>query len=306
MMRIKAFTALLCSFVIIFNAFSVENTVEKLSDIESDYSSVLRERPIRVAIALGACGSRAMAHLGFLEEIEKAGIPIDMILGTSSGSFVGALYCDRPDAAYVASVMRSLDQDAFLSVDWTDALMGLSDVDPLGNVLKRHLSCDRFERLSIPFVVIAGDLKTGELVKFDSGPIVPPVMASCAYPFYYKPVEYQGRTLIDGGLVNPIPGKIAKEYGAELVIGVDLSCPLTPELPSSLIGVVTRCLDIMYRRQLETCVKDLDIYVKIPVEGMSTFDSGQKEKLYQMGREAAWKALPQIRAALDQMPEYYN
>jgi NTE family protein len=267
------------------------------------------EKPIRLALVLGGGGARGMAHVGVLEEFEKENIPIDLIIGCSAGSIVGALYSYLPDTRYVKSVLEPLKKEDLLDINLWFARYGLGQGALLKHFLLKQLGSTEFSDLSIPLVIVATDIATGELVSFGHGPVAPAVHASSAYPFYFTPVKLYGRVFVDGGVVNPVPVIVAEEHHADLIIAVDLCEQLPDRFPSNLFGVAKRCTEILFIGTSRNCVKNADIIIKPDTCGIGMFEDKFKEELYLAGKAAAKEAMPRILAAikeLDRQEEEYK
>lgn len=179
----------------------------------------------KIALALGAGAARGWAHVGVIRALEEANIPIDIVCGTSIGSMVGAAYA-------------SGEFDRF--EHWMHGLtlmdvVGLMDVTLSGGLLKGEKLTDFFEKtftdppielLNVPFAAVATDLSTGAEVWLQEGSTAQAVRASMALPGVLTPVMLDGRTLVDGGLVNPVPVSLARALGADIVIAVDLNADI--------------------------------------------------------------------------------
>lgn len=254
---------------------------------------------IRLALVLGGGGAKGLAHIGVLEEFEKAGLPIDLIIGCSAGSLVGAVYADCPNAAYVKRVMEPMKTNWFLHINLWTARYGLSQGGGMQSVLKSKLSCRRFEDLKIPFMLVATDLCSGELVTIGGGELIPAIQASCAIPFVFVPVELHGRMLVDGGVVDPVPVRVARQVDAEVVVAVDLRGLLPKTIPTNLFGVAARSAEITLLWQSETCIHDADIVIRPELEGIGTFEDKCNHRVYEAGRAAARAVIPRIQQLLN-------
>lgn len=254
---------------------------------------------VKVALVLGSGGVRGMAHVGVLEELEKAGIHFDLIVGCSAGSFVGALYADCPNAAQIKHAVGNLRKSTLLDFNFWEARFGLSQGTALKRTLSCHLEARTFDELKIPLVVVATDLNSGELVPLASGDLIKSVKASCAIPLIFVPVEIDGRTFVDGGCINPVPICVARDLGAEIVIAVDLRELLPPTFPTNLIGVAKRSTEIAFLWQNETCCRNVDVLIRPKLCDVGTFDDSQLSQLYEAGRVAALEAIPKIKELLD-------
>jgi NTE family protein len=260
--------------------------------------SICVPEKVRVALVLGSGGVRGMAHVGVLEVLEEEGINFDLIVGCSAGSIVGALYADNPNACAIRDAVCHLRTDNLFDLNLWECRVGLSQGRSLHRMLKRTLHSPCFEDLKIPLVVVATDLHTGELVPLASGNIHKAVQASCSIPFIFVPVDHNGRVLVDGGIINPVPINVARDLGAEVVIAVDLGELLPPTFPTNLFGVVKRSTEIQYLWQSYFCTCEADVRIQPRMCEVGTFNDKCKMQLYEAGKAAARQAMPRIRAAL--------
>lgn len=253
---------------------------------------------IKVALVLGSGGVRGMAHVGVIEELVKAGIKIDLIVGCSAGSIVGALYAHNPNVEAVKNAIWHLRTESILDFDLLKCRYGLSQGRSMQFVLDKYLDAENFEDLNIPLVVVASDLYTGELVPMGSGDLEKAVQASCSIPFIFVPREHMGRILVDGGVINPVPAKVARDLGAQIVIAVDL-CELLPRtFPTNLFQIATRSAEIEFMWQNEVCTKCADIIIRPKTCGVGTFNDKMKRLLYNAGKHAAKEQIHHIKELL--------
>lgn len=176
-----------------------------------------------VALALGGGVARGWAHIGVLKAIEEVGIPISMIAGTSIGALAGG--------CYLAGTLDDLEEFAcsltksnmLRYMDFTLRASGLLTGDRLGAKLDQHMAGVNIENLPVPFVAIATDIETGHEIWLHDGPMVPAVRASYALPGIFMPVQHNGRQLVDGAIVNPVPVSACRAYEPDLVIAVNLN-----------------------------------------------------------------------------------
>jgi len=250
---------------------------------------------VHVALVLGGGGARGMFHVGVLEALEEANIPLDMIVGCSAGSIVGALYADRPDACTIRDLLIRLKRTDLIDLDIFNCCYGLCHGHELIAFMKRHLKCERFEDLKIPFMVVTTDLRTGELITLGTGPIVPAVHASCCVPFFFRPVRLYGRVLVDGGIIDPNPVQVAKQYNPRIIIAVDLSEMLPRTAPTNLFGIATRCYEISYYKHSQHCLLNADVVIRPDLEPIGMFDDKHARQLYEAGKEAGRLAIPKIK-----------
>lgn len=169
-------------------------------------------------------------------------------------------------------------------------------------ILKQHLCAQTFEELQVPLIIVATDLYSGELVPIGGGNLIKAVQASCSIPFLYVPCEHMGRILVDGGTINPVPVKVARDLGAEVIIAVDL-CELLPKtFPTNLFEVATRSAEIAFMWQNERCTHHANVIIRPKTCGVGTFNEKMKPEICEAGRRAAREHIPEIKALLALYP----
>lgn len=255
---------------------------------------------IRIALVLGGGGAKGMAHVGVLEEFERAGIPIDIIVGCSVGSLVGALYCDTPNAAYIRTVLEPLKVGSFLDIHIFKAWYGLSEGKAMRRTLDRCLESKTFEEMDIPLLIVASDLHSGELVTIGGGPVIPAVEASSAIPVIYSPVQHYGRMLVDGGVVNPCPVCVAKKLNPDIVVAVELCAVLDHTYPSNLFTMALRSAEVSLLWQSENCIKHADVIIRPELSDIGIFENGKNHYIYEVGRQAAREMIPKIKRLFEE------
>lgn len=259
---------------------------------------------VRVAVVLGGGGARGLAHVGVLEVLEENEIPIDLIVGCSAGSMVGSLYADKVSATEVRDTLLHLKRKDLFDTSFWSALQSPWRLKaPIQGYLFQHflhknLSVENFRDLKIPFIAVATDLATGELIGLRSGPIVPAVRASCAIPPFFNPIHLYGRTLLDGGIVSPVPVCVAEDFNPDVIIAVELKVGLRPEVPRNMFSLTSRCLDIAYLRLSELNTRSAHVLIAPQLGDAGIFEDKRNFFLYNAGRKAALDALPEIRRRL--------
>jgi NTE family protein len=184
----------------------------------------LPENKLKVGLVLGGGAARGIAHIGVLEVLEREGIPIDLIAGTSAGALVGALYCRELNALQVKKQAMALDWVGLTSlIDLTLPKNGFISGRRVTGLLKRLMGDVRFEDLSIPLACVAADIIRGDEVVMQEGSVLEAVRASISIPIIFSVVKKDDRYLVDGGLVNPVPVSVAKQMGADFIIAVDVT-----------------------------------------------------------------------------------
>lgn len=254
--------------------------------------------PIRLALVLGGGGAKGLAHLGAIQELEAAGIKPDLIVGCSAGAIAGALYADGQEFNGLEKTFLSLKRADLLDFSYTKPLYGIIDGNSIQNLMRKSLRSTTFNELKTPLIVVATDLFSGEVVELSQGEIAKSVGASCAFPGIFKPVYLYGRSLVDGGVGCPVPVSVAKKYGAEVVIAIDVTGKLPSSAPRHFFGVGKRSLDIAYRKFVELSLAQADIVIQMNYEDCGTFSDHLNQHLYEHGKKAAREIIPKIHEKL--------
>lgn len=257
------------------------------------------DRPPEVALVLSGGGARGYAHVGAIEALEEKGIPTDLIVGSSAGSLVGALYSDTADSSQLRDTMLNSGFLTFADIAPIYQLGGIMNGNRLQKFLLKNMQSQDFQDLNIKFISIATDLMTGEAVSIESGPVAPAVTASAALPGVLQPVQLYGRYLIDGGVVEPIPVRFAKRYNPKVIIAIDVSQPLSDSKPKTAYGVYSRAYDILWKRLEEETSKGADIIIRPEVGDIGRFSTSAKGRLMQLGHQAVENQLPEILDILE-------
>ena len=178
-------------------------------------------RPHRLGIALSGGGARGFAHIRVLRVLVEAGWRPEIVTGTSAGGIVGGLFAAGLPPEAIEALARRIGWRMFMRLDPNgNALVG---TERWARFLREAVGDVRIEDLPIRFAAVAVDLDTGEEIWIDRGPLVEALLATSAFPGVFPPVWWEGRRLVDGGVLNPLPVDAARALGATFVIGVDLS-----------------------------------------------------------------------------------
>src|SRR4029077_5760120 len=213
----------------------------------------------RLGLALGGGFARGIAHIGVLPALEKNGIPVDYIAGTSAGALAGIAYASGLPFDEVVKRAAALRFGMF--VQWRFSGVGLASNQRLESYPKRHLNVSRFDELRIPVTIAATDLITGEPVYFSHGPLGPPLPARCAYPGFFQPVQYEGHTLVDGFVGATVPVEAAARMGADVIIAVflDSEAMVKPTNFTDVIGrsftIIQRHADLAWRTRADVVIE---------------------------------------------------
>jgi NTE family protein len=254
----------------------------------------------RIGLVLSGGGERGFAHIGVLSVLEREGIIPDVVAGTSAGAVVGAVYCAGWSTRQMLQLAAGLNWTRLGKPRWNLLRsMGILDGARFEEYFRELVGDITFEDLAIPLTVMAADLLTGEEVPIRSGPLAPAVRASSALPVIFNPVPYNGRLLVDGGLVNNLPITSALEMGADYVIAVNVSQATEPtEPPENILDVLQLAFVTMRRNAMrDEPAADCLIVPRIGDTDKLRLTSGMG-RIYQAGVLAAEAALPQLRKDL--------
>jgi NTE family protein len=250
----------------------------------------------RVALALGGGAARGFAHVGVIEVLEQAGLKPDVVVGTSAGSLVGALYASGMPVTALRQAAMSLDEGAL--GDWTLGARGVLKGKALQDMVNRLVANKPIERFPIPFAAVACDLYTGRPLLIRKGEAGLAVRASSAVPGVFEPVSISGRDYVDGGVVSPVPVRAARELGGGYVIAVDISAKPRFQSTDTLPQVVLQTFTIMSQQLAAQELRDADIVLAPAVGDLGSGDFRQRQRAIDEGRRSAFAALPALREAI--------
>jgi len=295
------------------------------------------DRP-RIGLALSGGGARGASHIGVLKVLERERIPIDYIAGTSMGSIVGGMYASGMSPEEIEAQLVAVDWDDVFEdkVDRenrsfrrkTDDRLWLIDHKPGFNDGKITLPAglvqgqkinqllialtlpvadiDNFDDLAIPFRAVAADIQTGETVVLDSGSLPKATRASMSIPAIMTPVPWGERNLVDGGIASNLPIEVVREMGADIVIAVDISTPLSEkDVSKSLLSVAGQLAGLLTRRNTEAEIATLgaqDILLIPDLGDIETADFDRMAEAVPTGVESAEAHLTELRRhSLDEL-----
>lgn len=252
----------------------------------------------RVVLVLGSGSARGFAHAGVLKALEDNHIPVDLIVGTSAGSIVGALYADNPSAQNLRHVLLTTDLKEVIDFSWMDIAQGPVSGRELQKFLATHMHADTFEKLKIPFIAVATNLHTGKIHEFASGPIAPAVNASSAVPPFFRPVSLYGKTYVDGGVVDPVAVDVALRFHPTIIIAVNLNQPLGKKSPGNGPEVLFRSFDMMLAELNNHTAAKANVIIRPQMSEINMFDDTKRVYLIEAGYVAGLKAVPVIKQLL--------
>jgi len=250
----------------------------------------------RIGLALSGGSARGIAHLGVLEVLEREEIRPAYVAGVSAGAVVGALYCAGYSVAQLQAMASELKWSRLIQPCWPR--LSLFRTARLEERLNELLGGKTFEQLPLPLAVVAVDIATSEALTLHAGNVARAVCASCAMPGILSPVEWDGRLLVDGGVLNDVPVTPLREMGADYVIASALAKPRRSRpRPRSIFRMWSSMLDTV-ARLTEREAFLADCMIQPDVERFSLTDFGHSDELLASGRQAAEARLPQLRAGL--------
>lgn len=258
-----------------------------------------------LALVLSGGGARSVASIGVIEVLEENGIKPDIIVGTSGGALVGALYADKGEVASLKSIFHKIKKKDLIDVSWVRGFVGLFGFDvwmvdssPGEKYLSNHMKSEEFHNLKIPFVAVVADIDNGEVLGINDGKIAHAVRASCSVPGFFKPVYIDGRLYVDGGVFSPTPVDIARKLGAKKVIAIDTILPEEMPKATNSLKILYRAFTMQFRSLNNFVINDADIVIKPEIKNIRLFDYHRSKELIDIGRAAAIKSLPEIEKQL--------
>ena len=252
--------------------------------------------PIKIGLALGGGAARGFAHIGVIKALEAQGIVPDIVVGTSAGAVVGALYASGLSGFELQKIALEMDEGQL--GDWSLPDRGVFKGEALQNFVNRSVANRPLEKLPRSFGVVATDLKSGESVVFRSGNTGMAVRASSAVPGVFQPVHINGREYVDGGLVSPIPARAVRNLGANFVIAVDISVKPRDARTSSTLDVLLQTFAIMGQSISRYETAEADIVIRPVTAELPATDFAGRHRAVLEGEKAAAAVMADIKDRL--------
>jgi NTE family protein len=230
--------------------------------------------------------------------LEAQGIVPDMVVGTSAGGVVGALYAAGYSGFELQKIAFKLDEDTV--GDWSLPDRGFIKGEALQNYINKAVQNKPVERLRKPFAAVATDLHSGEMMVFRRGNVGQAVRASSSVPGVFQPVSINGREYVDGGLTSPVPVRVARDLGADVVIAVDISAKPRYAKIDGLMDVMLQTFAIMGQSISSRELLDADVVIRPDTGGFGAGDFAKKHEAIMEGEKAAQVMLPLIRQKIQQ------
>ena len=261
--------------------------------------TVAAKPPLKIALVLGGGGTRGFAHIGVIKALEAQGIVPDIIVGTSAGSAIGALYAAGYSGFQLQEMSIPMKEEKV--VDWTWPNRGLFTGKPLEAYINKAVKQRPLEKLNRTFAVVATDLASGEKIVFRTGNTGLAVSASCAVPGVFQPVIINGRSYVDGGLVSPVPVPEARALGADFVIAVNISnSPINNKIDTT-VDVLMQSFDIMSQTINRYELSSADVVIRPVTRGIAQDSLDDRHLAILEGEKAVAAILPELKEKLAKM-----
>ncbi|MEJ7766371.1 MAG: patatin-like phospholipase family protein [Chitinophagaceae bacterium] len=291
----------------------------------------------KIGLTLSGGAAKGLAHIGILKAIDSAGIKIDYITGTSMGSVIGALYAIGYSADSIEKISQKIDWDLLLSnqsslrsmimeekkeygkyaieLPWENNSFSLPSGVLEGQELWLKLAElfspvayeKDFTKFNIPFKCIGTDVGSGEAVVMSRGEIVTAIRSSMAIPSIFTAIDYEGRKLVDGGIVRNFPVRDVKEMGADFIIGSNVASGLYPS--KKVLNALQILFQVAFFREAEDRKNEVplcNIYIPIDLEKFTMGSFNQSEEIIQVGMIEGRKYYPAFRKMADSLDAIYG
>lgn len=258
-----------------------------------------RRKPT-VALVLGSGAARGFAHIGVIKSLESQGIRPNMVVGSSAGSVIAALYASGYSGLDLNRIGLNLDEAAI--ADWAYPFAGrfggLIKGDALQNMVNREVQNKTIEQMSIPLGIVATELQTGKGILFRRGDTGLAVRASCSVPGVFQPATIQGKEYVDGGLVAPVPVRYAQEMGANFIIAVNISSDTSAFNSNGTLGLLQQTISIMQQSINQYEIARADVVITPQLKQMGSADFRARNAAILAGELAAQEKIAEIKEKL--------
>jgi NTE family protein len=268
--------------------------------------------PARIALALGGGAARGFAHVGVIKALEAQGITADIVVGTSAGSVVGALYAAGLNGFQIQELSMNMGEDQVLdgsgmyqciAETMISNKRGCIKGQALQDFINRNVRGLPMEKLNKTFAAVATNLKTGDMVVFRTGNTGMAVRASSSVPIFFEPVTISGQEYVDGGLVAPVPSSVARSLGADFVIAVDISDRPQDKSTTGITDILWQTFSIFGQTLNRHEQTSADIVIRPVTYGLPSADASGRNRAVLEGEKAVAAILPELRAKLAKLNE---
>lgn len=261
-------------------------------------SSPPKAIPLKLGLVLGGGAARGFAHVGVIQVLEENGIRPDLVVGTSAGSLVAAIYASGKTGAQLQRVAETMEEATF--TDWSLPIFnrGVLRGEALARYVNAQVGGKRLENMALPLGVLATDLASGQGVLFQRGDTGTAVRASSAVPSVFQPVRIGQSDYVDGGLVSPVPVRYARQMGATMVVAVDISSLPENNPSGDTLQILLQTFTIMAKSINNLELRDAELVIRPELGGMKGVDFGSRQRAIDAGRNAMQLALPKLKNML--------
>ncbi len=252
--------------------------------------------PIKIGLALGGGAARGFAHIGVIKALEAQGIVPNVIVGTSAGAVVGALYAGGLNGFELQRAALDMDKDNVF--DWNVSLRGPLKGEPLRRFVNDAVLSRPLDKLKRSFAVVATDLGSGEMALFRTGDTGWAVQASAAVPGVFQPVTINGREYVDGGLTSPVPVRAARRLGVDFVIAVDISARPRDVRAANTFDLLLQTLAIMGQSISRNELAEANIVIRPATGDLSATSMEDRHRAVLEGEKAAAAMMAEIKDKL--------
>ncbi|MDY6911639.1 MAG: patatin-like phospholipase family protein [Chloroflexota bacterium] len=275
---------------------------------------------MRIGLSLGGGGALGYAHIGTIRALEKADIPIDIINGSSMGAIIGGAYALHADSDHIVSIVQevvhSIDTSYFnIYRYWSQSrpflrnwfANAICDISALRiSALSHKVNLKALEMVfgetefgdaQIPFSCVAVDLLAGEIVEIDEGKMIDGVLPSIAIPGIFPPVEWEGKVLVDGGVLADVPVRELRQRGADFIIGIKLGVEMDMGDRNGF-GIISQIEAMKEDKLSQWELEEADFHMRVDVPDLNIMSFDSYESAIARGYEVARKALPELQRTL--------
>ena len=305
LIKISLIIILFCSFGQNIFALSIKEEDAILRDFAwQKFIELPKDERSKVGVTLSAGALRGASHIGVMEVLSEAGLPIDYMSGTSMGCIVGALYNAGLPLEHLQYLVNNINTN-YISKDFNIGGVlkylfaeKLFSSEEFQEFIDKEVGGKNYEDLPIPFACVSADIKTGEKVVFDSGPLSLGVRASMNLPGVFEPVEYRQRLLVDGGIVDYMPVDLVKKMGADFIVAVYALPSFAGTKPTNIMGYVLRIGDLRGAVLTEDSERQADFVILSRVGEIGSSDRSKTNLAIEIGASSAYQALPELKEKL--------
>jgi len=252
----------------------------------------------KIGLVLGAGSARGLAHIGVLQVLTENRIPFDLMVGSSMGAMVAAVYAAGGDLYMIGKLAAAINYSAFWDVGLPR--MGFMRGNKIEHFLRLVTKGKSFEDLTIPLAVVAADIETGEKVVIREGPVYRAVRASISIPGVFTPVRYHNRLLVDGAVAERLPVSVARDLGADIVLGVDVTFSDDRKVRiRNTLDVMLQAVEILERQIFcQVTRPHATVLIQPRLGNINSNDFDRAEECVSIGRQAAEAQLEEIKSVL--------